>query len=370
VSRLAIGTIVARNYLAHARVLAHSLRRHHPEIPFYVLFADATDSERDGGDEPFQLLSIADLDLDDVRSLLFRYECKPALIALKPTLLRHLLGAGYPSVLLLDADMLVQRSIQEALDHVSSHALTLSPHVGMAPTNADRLARERLLLMVGIYNGGFVGASDRPETHRFLEWWETRLSRHCDDNVREGFHFDQRWLDLAPGFIDDLHILRDPGINVAYWNLPDLELQLDDDRLLVNGQTCRLFHFSGFDPDDPGKASRYAPDLTTEELGPAAVVFRQYRQMLKDAGHDQTKDAPWPWDRFVNGVEIAPSARQAFRAMGDESRRFSDPFDVRRRSFYRLLNGQASSWARCRRALRARVPRLRRTPETQKPPEP
>ena len=33
-------TIVARNYLAQAEVLAHSFKQHHPDCPFTILIVD------------------------------------------------------------------------------------------------------------------------------------------------------------------------------------------------------------------------------------------------------------------------------------------------------------------------------------------
>ena len=37
---------------------------------------------------------------------------------------------------------------------------------------------------------------------------------------------DQRWVDFVPSLFDHL-ILKDPGCNVAYWNLHGRELTLD-----------------------------------------------------------------------------------------------------------------------------------------------
>ncbi len=42
-----------------------------------------------------------------------------------------------------------------------------------------------------------------------------------------GLFVDQRWVDFVPGLVADLKILRDPGYNIAYWNLPDRDLRDD-----------------------------------------------------------------------------------------------------------------------------------------------
>src|ERR1035438_4592741 len=55
-------TIVARNYLPRARVLAESLRRHHPDVTLWVLVIDAELTEWADG-EPFSGLSLEEVGL-------------------------------------------------------------------------------------------------------------------------------------------------------------------------------------------------------------------------------------------------------------------------------------------------------------------
>ena len=44
-------------------------------------------------------------------------------------------------------------------------------------------------------------------------------------------------MDLAPGFVDDHLVLRDPGFNVAYWNLSQRAVRRDGaGALTVNGR--------------------------------------------------------------------------------------------------------------------------------------
>ncbi len=37
---------------------------------------------------------------------------------------------------------------------------------------------------------------------------------------------DQRWCDLVPSLFDRVHIERDPGYNVASWNLSTRRIQI------------------------------------------------------------------------------------------------------------------------------------------------
>ena len=116
--------------------------------------------------------------------------------------------------------MLLLSPIHDILEKVCSHSLTLTAHVWNPDSFlTDDAGREHLL--TGIYNGGLIGATaaGRP----FLEWWAKRLESHCICDLEHGLHYDQRWLDFAPSHVEDLCILRDPGVNTAYWNLKQLE---------------------------------------------------------------------------------------------------------------------------------------------------
>lgn len=106
-------------------------------------------------------------------------------------------------------------------------------------------------------------------------------------------HFEQRWLDLAAAYVERVAVVRDPGVNVGHWNLPERVITLDGEQILVDGEPCRLFRFSGYDVEHPEAATRYFTRLTMESLGLAAAVFRRYRKELLTAGWADTSQ--WPY---------------------------------------------------------------------------
>ena len=91
-------TIVAKNYLSFARVLAGSFHRHHPGIPFFVLLADEIDGHFDPTREPFRLLHWPDLDIPHVERFRFHYAQQPLSYAVTPYLLAGLLKLGFARV--------------------------------------------------------------------------------------------------------------------------------------------------------------------------------------------------------------------------------------------------------------------------------
>ena len=102
---------------------------------------------------------------------------------------------------------------------VRRHGLVLSPHnLGSMPRDG-RKPNEQDILIAGVYNLGFVGINAGAFADELLDWWAVRLERDCIVDPERGFFVDQRWMDFAPAMAESFLLLRDPGFNVAYWNL-------------------------------------------------------------------------------------------------------------------------------------------------------
>ena len=339
-SNTAVCTIVARNYQAFAAALAESLHRFHPDIPLYVLVADELDPDQANGDDLFRRVTLGEIETPGLPQLLFRYDRQQVLIAKKPSLIRHLLDRGNECVVFLDADMLVLDDLTDLFKRVSAHSLSVTPHFCSIEFDPGRFKREHQLLLVGIYNAGFIGATNRPASRRFLAWWDERLHELCESDLKRGLHFDQRWLDMAPAYIGDLYVHRDSDCNVAYWNLPDLDVSVGDSptRLLLGEKPCKIFHFSGFDPRDPNTVSRFAEDLSAAQRECIAPLLEHYALTLRRLGIEETLQTPWRWNTFSNGIRIPACIRHIFVSLGEAAALFPDPFDASHpKGFYRWL---------------------------------
>jgi hypothetical protein len=326
-SRVAVGTIVTKNFLSFARVLAGSVRVPHPDVPFFTLLADEPEGLFDPAAEPFEVVPPQALCVPDFRQMCFKYTRQQLSIAVKPYLLRYLLDRGFDAVVLLDADILVTASLDPLLDAAAEHAIVLTPHLLEHLTTADRVERELNILQSGTYNGGCIGVSARPSTLPFLSWWAERLRTHCRHAIESGMHFDQRWLDLVPVLFEDVHVLRDRGCNVAYWNLPERSALVEAIGSSTAASRCRFFHFSGFEPETAGTVTRYSSRLTMDAIGPAAELFERYRRLVRQEGFDALRSWPYAYSHFDNGVAIPDLARILYAEM-DETARFGDPFRV------------------------------------------
>ena len=79
-----ICTIIAKNYLPYARVLARSHAEHHPQSQCFVLIIDAADGDVDAAQEPFEVLTIGDIGLDEFDEMRATYDILELSTAVKP----------------------------------------------------------------------------------------------------------------------------------------------------------------------------------------------------------------------------------------------------------------------------------------------
>lgn len=298
----AVVTVAAMNYMPQAAAMAASLRRFHAETPLYVVLAGtrrrAPALERLGA----RVVSPDELRVEGLRGMMLRYGCKELCAALKPIAIEMALDAGHRTVVFADPDMLVLDTLEPCFREASAHALTLTPHIGPEEAERPEEELERALLMAGMFNGGFIGASDCVEARRFLRWWGERLRRHCYEYVEAGIHYDQRWLDLAPGFVADLHVCRHAGCNAAYWRLGRMRLEQRGEAFLLGGEPVRLFHFSGYQPEAPEFVTKFRPGWRVEETGAGEALFRLYQERLQEAG----------WRR---GAQEEPDLPESYRVL-------------------------------------------------------
>src|SRR3569833_2865759 len=104
-----------------------------------------------------------------------------------------------------------------------------------------------------------------------LAWWQERLRRDSLLAPHQMLFVDPRWVDMVPGNFEHT-ILRDPGYNVAYWNLDTRELARVGDRITAAGRPLRFFHFSGYDPSKPWVLAMYVVVIPRATISESAVV--------------------------------------------------------------------------------------------------
>ncbi len=307
-------TIIAKNYLPFARTLALSFAEHRPDDRCWVLIIDEIEGYVHGESEPFEVLTPDDLDIEHFARMAALYDVLELSTAVKPWLLRHLLDKrGLDRIVYLDPDIRLYDDLAEVDSLLDGHHMVVTPHLTEPMPRDGRKPAETDLLIAGSFNLGFLGLSEHPDTDRLLDWWSERLQRDCIVAPERGLFVDQRWIDFAPGLLPSFHVLRDPGYNVAYWNLPSRAVTHRGGAYEVEGRPLRFFHFSGYDPRHRERLSKHQDRIPLHRGSALKRICDEYGDALEANGWGETSDWSYSWSALPNGLELDRALRDVFR---------------------------------------------------------
>jgi glycosyltransferase involved in cell wall biosynthesis len=323
-----IFTSVVANYIPKARVLAESVKRFHPETPFFLVLSDAVPPWLSLDQEPFDaVLTLDDLGIGNVKRWLFQHSLVEASTGVKGFALQKLLSRPDCSgVFYFDPDIVVLSPLDELFSKLDSHSVLLTPHQSDPERGTEAIADNEICsLKHGVFNLGFLGVSNSLEGRRFADWWAERLREFCFDDIPNGLFTDQRWVDLAPAFFDQIQILRSPVFNVATWNLTNRHVEGTlRDGLTVGGERIVFYHFSGLDSGAQlSMLDKYGAEM------PALYELRSwYLAECESKGQSLYGDYPWAYATFDNGKTIMGAHRRLYRSRPDLQAAFPDPYST------------------------------------------
>jgi hypothetical protein len=329
------------SYLNRARVLFQTLRRFHPDWELVALITDAAPPRflLDVEDEPFDRVVWAqDLEIPNFPGWLFTHDVVEACTAVKGPFMHLACQAGEAdAVIYLDPDTALFSSLGPLIEDLQTHDVLLTPHLTDPNWDAEAVADNDLSASrTGIFNLGFVAVRTTGEGARFAAWWNDRLLNWCYDEMDKGVFVDQRWCDHVPALFDKVKVVRDPGYNVASWNLSTRRVSIDKDGVIrVNGHRLRFWHFTKLGPLGDAMTRKYgAANFEVYE------IWRWYRAQVRAATDPNIPDRWWAYGRYSDGTPVEALHRRIYRIRGDLQAHFPDPFDADGDSFRGWLQAE------------------------------
>lgn len=321
-------TSITFSYLDRARVLAETVRRFHPDWTIWLLLSDAAPEgfQFDLENEDFDhVMTIGDLGIREWRRWMFGHDIVELCTAVKGPMMAHLLEQGAESVVYLDPDTALFWHLDDVVAMLKKHSVVLTPHIATPESSFEGILDNEIgSLKHGVYNLGFVAVSNVPEGYRFACWWRDRLMQFCHDDVPNGLFTDQRWCDLVPALFAGVGILRDPGYNVASWNLGNRPISLTPEGEIRAGSSIlRFFHFTKVNSVGESMLEKYSFDRTE-----VFELLRWYRERLSVHAARGLPPGWWAYGAFNNGEPIKRAQRLIWRNRGDLRARFADPFET------------------------------------------
>jgi glycosyltransferase involved in cell wall biosynthesis len=331
----AVFTIVAGNYLAYAQTLIDSLAECAPKLERFVFVVDAGEGAPSVRDATV-LLPADIFDWEFYAGLAYSSDVTELSTAVKPFVLRHLLGRGHPRAFYFDPDIEVFAPLDPVMQPLDRADVVLTPHTTEPIPLDGKQPDEIVLLRAGAFNLGFIGVARGAAGEAMLDWWAQRLERFCRNDVASGLFTDQKWVDLVPGLVERTAIVRHRGCNVAYWNLHARRVDPSDPHRLTTGEPIVFFHYSGFDVRRPATLSKHQTRIDVASEPGLARLLGAYASRVKSNGFDVASAAPYGFARFSNGVALDAISRDLLRDARLGGVRFPDPGDVA---------AQPSAWA-------------------------
>jgi len=319
-------TSITSNYLPKARVLAASVKRADPSVQFHLVLSDDLPAGFDLAKEPFDSVITAEsLPIDNLPGWLFSHTVVELCTAVKGAALEVIFDTkGADKVFYFDPDMVVFSRLDELAAELDSHSILLTPHQTEPETSDEAIMdNEMASLTYGVFNLGFVGVRNDTEGRRFSRWWADRLLSYCHDDLPRGLFTDQKWVNLAPCFFDNVRVLRSPAFNVATWNITNRRATGSIEQgVKINGEPLGFYHFSGFDSGDQ--------EVMLNKYGKDSPVLFQLRDWYiaacEEQGQSQLGSVPYKYATFDDGTPISRPQRLLYRQRLDLRRAFPDPF--------------------------------------------
>ena len=227
--------------------LIASVRKNYPHVQFFLLVTEEFTTP-DFNDKSVIVVNVSDLSIPskELEWLRSYYDLVEFATALKPHLLLYILRLKFESVIFLDPDMLLLDKIDDVFSIAETSSAVLTPHRISPIRMGVSFYTDSTFLQFGTFNLGFiaVGMNSVP----FLEWWAERLQFFCTRHVEDLYFTDQKWVNLAPAYFE-CTILKDPGLNLAPWNLDERPLKFQNNKLYSKDVKLRLVHFSQMSSD-------------------------------------------------------------------------------------------------------------------------
>ena len=333
----AIVSICSNNYFPYVRILFDSAQKHHPEVDLFLCLADEVRADVDLGIAGVEIIPAAELGIENFPDFAFRYDIMEFNTAVKPFVMRHLIQVrDYTEVVYLDPDIELFAPMKSVFEAFAAGAdFVLTPHL-TAPAEFSDFPNDVGIMKAGIYNLGFIALNNSSSAIAFLQWWERKLRFQCINQQDQGVFVDQKFVDLLPAFQENVTILRDHTLNVAYWNLDQRQLEQTETGWLVDGKPLVFFHFSGIELRDPQRLSKYTERFNGDLEAPLQAIVNHYLEQLQKFGYQSNNRPKYSYGKFSNGIPIADLMRYCYR---DLPEKFSEnPFE----SFDQYLNQPSS----------------------------
>lgn len=333
------GTIAAANYLPRAACLVESLKRTQPDHTFGLCLVERDRSAILDLEKYFpEVILASELGVHNFESFIFRHQIMEACTAVKAQFLMWAMNRFREEerFVFLDPDIMAYSRFEEVEAIFPQAQIMVTPHQVDDEESLDAVRDNQFRgLVAGTFNLGFLGLRRSQTAHEFLTWWNGMLQNLCYmEWSSRGLFVDQKWVLLGLSFFD-MTVVREPGYNVANWNVSRRSITKHDheDQYLVNGKPLRFFHFSNTE------SARDLYSIRRHLLcdSPIFELRDTYLHQVESLDLNSQSRVRWSYGSFRSGEIVHDEVRRVYRDNPQLIERFPEPFDESSSTFYSAM---------------------------------
>ena len=337
-------TVVTSSYLHSVYALVKTLKNAGNHETLFVLVLDMPDHEK-YQDVDFKIISLHDLDGSYPPLMVYYNDAFEACCAFKPFLVQYLFNVvGVNKAIYLDCDIFATSLFSSIWSELDDFSLILTPHHLTPPPLHLPYTSELETLKHGFINGGFSAWHNGSNTQKILQWMCESGSRIGFADTKKHMFCDQKFLPLALSYFPNQVRLSDnPGLNIAYWNAHERNVEFQDDCWVVNNNSKTnkvvFFHMSGYRLSSPKSPCAYLDNQGNAKLLDHAkwfeTVIERYHDILSsDLPKQDTQE--YCFDKY-EGISLTPKLRQVIFRYGRVEKLSFTYFSVRLKQILKVI---------------------------------
>jgi len=328
-----------------SNILGDSIRLNQPDIDFIVFVIDGYDQAVAHCESKYNHIYVRDLAIENLNDLTFKYDLTEFCTAIKPKCFEYVFSKGFAKAIYLDPDIYVFSSINSILNELNEHPICLAPHIIYPEVNYSGHWPQGRILAAGVYNLGFVGICNTERSALFLKWWNVNLDKYCFNERSEGYFTDQKWMNFCPIYFPETLIMRDMGVDVAFWNIHEREIVKSNGSYFVKRRNSenkeltplKFFHFSNLKFRNAANFEHFIP-FSFAGIPDVIEIVEFYGKKLIESDFALYNKVPnYKYNYFENGIHINKMHRRFYRRLLDNGIKYENPFSVGEASFFSIL---------------------------------
>lgn len=261
-------SIVDNTQINRFQTAADSLTKNSTKtISFHLLVVDSSISDlKNCVPKGYKIYSPEDFfDQTELIELYTKYNLSQICIILKPLFITYLLKKkGFEKMVYISPDLFFLGTPSEFFNSLESFDVLVIPHFLSTGEHNQVSEWTHDIKTRGIFDLGLIGFKNTSESLDFLNWWSQQVFYSQDPSAATEYLWEQKCIGQAIIEFSGIGIFKNPGYNVAHWNLQERPLRTKNKKIYVGDFQLKCFHFNDVNFNQDLSLTRFKAILLDE----------------------------------------------------------------------------------------------------------